>query len=83
VSEHQEEHRERRGASVAVGAILALLGAAGMVVVLAADIGGTPALEALAFDLGLAWAPLLLGVSQAALLVGAWMLWRALRRPPK
>jgi hypothetical protein len=76
-----ESWEPRRRPSVVPGAILTLLGAAGLAVVLAADIGGTPALEALAFRLGLAWGPLLLGVSQVLFLVGVWLLWRALRRP--
>jgi hypothetical protein len=63
------------------GVVLTLLGGAGVALVLAADIGGTPRLEALAFALGLAWGPLLLGVSLVMLRVGVWLLGRALRRP--
>ncbi|WP_293681923.1 hypothetical protein [uncultured Phenylobacterium sp.] len=54
-----------------LGAGLALL-----TLVMAADIGGTPRLEALAFRLGLATAPLLQAFGIALSLTGGWMLWR-------
>jgi len=69
--------RPRR--SIVPGAILTLVGGAGVAVVIAADIGGAPALERLAYRLGLALGPLLLGVAQVLLLVGLWLVWRATR----
>ena len=65
----------RRGGLL--GAILLVLGIVMLVAVAAADIGGTPALEAWAMTLGLAVAPLLLAAGVAALLVGGWLIWRA------
>ena len=56
-----------------------LLGLALVGVVMAADVGGTPALEALAHRLGLATAPLMLAFGIALSLTGGWMLVR--RRP--
>jgi hypothetical protein len=64
----------RRGGLL--GAILLVLGIAILAAVAAADIGGTPALEAWALMLGLALGPLLLAVGVAAALVGGWLLWR-------
>lgn len=72
---------DRRGpGSSALGAVLLVVGAAIMAVVMAADVGGTPALEALALRLGLAVAPLLLAIGLSLMLVGLWLLWRG-RRP--
>lgn len=71
---------ERKRAPSALGAVLLLAGAAIMAVVMAADVGGTPALEALALRLGLAVAPLLLAIGLSLMLVGLWLLWRG-RRP--
>jgi len=68
----------RRGGLL--GAILLALGIIMLVAVAAADIGGTPALEAWAMTLGLALAPLLLAAGIAALLVGGWLVWRARRQ---
>ena len=71
-----------RSRSPVAGVVVLILGAAIMVVVMAADVGGPPALEALAYRLGLAWAPLLLAFGIALTLTGLWLLWRA-RRPPR
>jgi hypothetical protein len=62
------------------GAVLLAIGAALLLVVLAADVGGSAVLEALAFDLGLAWGPLLQAVGLSLALTGAWLLWRSRRR---
>lgn len=67
--------------SLLPGLILTLIGAGLSALVLAANTGGPPALEALAWRLGLAAGPLLLGIGQVALLTGLWLLWRARRRP--
>ena len=69
---------ERR--SQVPGLALLALGAVILVVVMAADVGGTPALEALAHRLGLAWAPLLQAFGIAFLLTGGWLVWRARKR---
>jgi hypothetical protein len=61
----------------APGAALLLVGGAIIAVVMAADVGGTPALEALAIRLGLAFAPLLLAIGLSLTMTGLWMLWRA------
>lgn len=66
-----------RARSKAPGAILFILGAAIVALVMAADVGGTPALEALAHRLGLAVAPLLLAIGISTALVGLWLFWRA------
>ena len=63
--------------SVVPGLILTLIGGGGIAVILAADIGVTPELEKLAFRLGLALGPLLLGLAQVLLLIGLYLLWRA------
>lgn len=63
-----------------LGILLTIAGAGLTGVVMAANSGPTPALEALAWKLGLALAPLLLGVGIVALLTGLWLIWRA-RRP--
>lgn len=63
-----------------LGAVLFALGVAILGAVLAADIGGTPALEAWAHVLGLAWAPLLQALGIALFLVGGWMLLGSSRR---
>jgi hypothetical protein len=65
-----------------LGAVLLVIGLAIMAVVMAADVGGTEALEALAIQLGLAVAPLLLAVGLSLALFGAWLMWRA-RGSPK
>jgi hypothetical protein len=62
------------------GIVLALAGGGLTGAVMAANSGPTPALEALAWKLGLALAPLLLGVGLVALMTGLWLIWRA-RRP--
>ena len=51
------------------------VGIALVTLVQAANIGGTPQLEALAYRLGLAIAPLLQAFGIALTLTGAWMLW--------
>ena len=64
------------------GFLGAIVLAAGLVIlgaVMAADIGGTPALEKWALMLGLALAPLLQAVGIGATLVGGYMLWRSRR----
>lgn len=63
--------------SLLPGLILTLIGAGLSALVLAANTGGPPALEKLAWSLGLAAGPLLLGVGQVLLLTGLWLLWRA------
>jgi hypothetical protein len=60
-----------------LGAVLFFFGLAILGAVLAADVGGTPALEAWAYALGLAWAPLLQATGIALFLTGGWMLWRS------
>jgi len=71
---------ERRRSPVA-GVVTLAAGAVLMIVVMAANAGGTPALEALAHRLGLAWAPLLLAFGIALSLTGLWLLWRGRDRP--
>lgn len=68
--------------SIVLGALMALLGGAVVLMVMAADVGGTPQLEALAMRLGLAFAPLLLAIGLALTLTGLWLIWRA-RQPPE
>jgi hypothetical protein len=70
---------DRRGSRI-LGAIVLLLGLALLALVAAADIGGTPALEALALRLGLATAPLLEAFGVALSLTGGWLVWRTRRR---
>jgi hypothetical protein len=72
---------ESQRRSVAPGVILSILGAAIILVVLAADAGGAPILERLAFMLGLAFAPFAAGIGLSLLLIGLWLVWRA-RQPP-
>jgi hypothetical protein len=62
--------------------VLTVAGAAIVLVVLAANAGGAPILERLAFLLGLAWAPLAAGIGLSLLLVGLWLVHRA-RHGPK
>jgi Mg/Co/Ni transporter MgtE len=68
--------------SLLPGALLAVVGGACVLMVLAGDIGGTPKLEALAWRLGLAVGPLIMAFGQVTGLVGLWLMWRA-RRPRK
>ena len=68
--------RDRQGGGI-LGAVLLMFGLALLGVVLAADIGGTPRLEALAMRLGLATAPLLEAFGVALTLTGGWLVWRA------
>ena len=70
-----------RGAGI-LGVVLLLIGLALLALVAAADIGGTPALEALAIRLGLATAPLLEGFGIALSLTGGWLVLRARRGQP-
>ena len=63
-----------------MGGLLLIAGVAILLVVLAADIGGTALLEKLAFGLGLAWGPLLQACGLGLALTGAWLVWRARRR---
>ena len=65
----------------APGVILLVVGLAIMAVVMAADVGGTDALEALAIHLGLAVAPLLLAIGLSLVLTGAWLICRSRRSP--
>ena len=77
----KEGAETRRWPSALPGAIMALVGAIIIAVVFVAFSGGVPSLDWLAFALGLAWGPLVLGVAQVLVLVGAWLVWRAWRRP--
>lgn len=63
-----------------LGGMLLLAGAAMLLAVLAADIGGTPTLEAWAYTLGLAFGPMLQATGLALFLIGGWILWRSGRR---
>lgn len=74
--------QKARGGFV-LGALLTLVGGAVIAVVMAADIGGTPALEALAHRLGLAFAPLLLAIGLSLWMTGLWLVWRARRASGK
>ena len=62
--------------SVVPGLVIAALGAGMIVIVFAANFGATPMLDRLAFVLGLAWAPLAVGVGLSLLLIGLWLVWR-------
>jgi len=73
------EDRQARVGGGVTGAILLVLGLLVTGTVMAADVGGTPTLEALAMRLGLAIAPLLLACGISLTLVGGWLLWRARR----
>jgi hypothetical protein len=70
-----EAHRpaRTRGGGL-LGAVVFAVGLALMILVMVADIGGSPQLEALAYRLGLATAPLLLAFGIALSLTGGWML---------
>ena len=70
--------RDRQGGGI-LGGVLLMLGLVLLGVVLAADIGGTPWLEALALQLGLATAPLLEAFGVALALTGGWLIVRARR----
>ena len=70
-----------RGSGI-LGVALLVLGLLLLALVAAADIGGTPALEALALRLGLAIAPLLEAFGVALSLTGGWLVWRARRGQP-
>ena len=70
--------RDRVGGGI-LGAVLLMIGLALLGVVLAADVGGTPQLEALAIQLGLATAPLLEAFGVAFTLTGGWLVLRARR----
>ena len=59
-----------------LGVLLLAVGLMLLTLVMAANAGGTPWLEALAFRLGLATAPLLLAFGIALALAGGWLLWR-------
>lgn len=60
-----------------LGAVLVLTGAGCIATVIAANYGRSPAAEALAFELGLAFAPALSAVGLCLALVGAYVFWRA------
>ena len=75
MSQSPEPRRARPSRILA--AVVFVSGVVILAAVLAADIGGTPALEAWAYSLGLAWAPLLQAMGLGLLLTGGWMLWRA------
>ena len=64
------------------GAVLLMAGLALLGLVLAADVGGTPRLEALAMQLGLATAPLLEACGVGLSLTGGWLIVRARRDRP-
>ena len=68
--------------STVLGVILLVVGGAILAVVMAADVGGTEALERLALQLGLAVAPLLQAIGLSLALIGGWLIWRARRSPP-
>jgi hypothetical protein len=66
----------------AIGAALALVGL-GLAATMAWVIyGATPDSNRMAFQLGIGGASLLSALSQIALLVGLWLMWRAFRRRP-
>ncbi len=75
--------RRVRHGSVFPGLVVAALGAGMIVTVFAANFGTTPMLARLAFVLGLAWAPLAVGVGLSLLLIGLWLVWRARRETPE
>lgn len=65
--------------TAAVGAALALAGLAGSALMVWVVYGATADSNHMAFRLGIGGASLLSAVSQIALLVGLWMIWRAFR----
>jgi hypothetical protein len=70
-----------RGSGI-LGVVLLVLGLTLLAVVLAADVGRTPKLEALALSLGLAVAPLLEATGLVLALAGGWLIVRARRGQP-
>lgn len=62
------------------GAILMVLGAAGLIALQIAVSSDTAPFGRLQIALGLAGAPLLSALAQGLLLVGAWLIWSAFRR---
>lgn len=68
-----------RGAGI-LGGVMLVVGVVLFATVMAADVGGTPRLEALAMHLGLAVAPLMMAVAIALSLTGGWLVWRARAR---
>lgn len=76
---HAPDPRSAPGGRI-LGALLFAAGAVMLLAVLAADVGGTPQLEAWAQMLGLAFGPMLQAVGLALFLTGGWLLWRSGRR---
>ncbi len=60
-----------------LGVVLILTGAGCIAIVVAANYGRSSAAEALAFQLGLAFAPMLSAVGLCLALIGAYVFWRA------
>jgi len=71
-----DETRSGFGARV-LGAVLVLAGAACIATVFAANYGRSHAAEALAFALGLAFAPTLSAIGLCLVLIGVFAFWRA------
>lgn len=72
--------RSPRFAARVLGVVLALTGLGCIALVFTADYGGSRAAEALAFELGLAFAPALSAIGLCLVLIGGAVFWRARRR---
>jgi hypothetical protein len=84
-AEGKDKGGDARGtpASAIAGALLALCGSLVLLWLFYLAYGGgdSPTTQRAEFALGLAGAVLLSAVAQLAVLVGVWLLWRAVRRP--